>query len=86
MADKENGDWLVMSATEPGSKRSFDTNAVGLTEGQADAEAIRRNQIEKDAGNSKTMWFKCEDPMAVMKRMGFDTAMLEGLRTSSRGQ
>ena len=74
--------WIVMSSVEVAKNngRSFETNATNLTEAEADAEAARRNKVEKDAGHKGITWFKCEDPMAALKRLGIDTSILEGMR------
>jgi hypothetical protein len=69
-----NKDWIVASATtvdERGwPKRSFERNAVGLTESEARAEATRRNAIEEANGNKgRVDWFPCEDPRVVVRRV-----------------
>ena len=63
--------WLVMSAQElpKNNGRSFDSNAVGLTQVEAEAEAVRRNAVEKAAGHKGITWFPAEDPMAALARM-----------------
>jgi hypothetical protein len=61
-----------MSASAPNAKRSFDSNAVDLTEEEAKAEAARRNAVEIAAGHKSVDWFPCRNPLAMLKDMGFD--------------
>lgn len=65
--------WIVMAGIEVRINNgvSFEKNAVGLTEKEAEAEAARRNQVEKEAGHIGILWFPSEDPMvAIMKKLG----------------
>ena len=63
--------WIVMSAVDVGKNNgvSFETNATGLTEAEADKEAIRRNKVEKAAGHRGVRWFKAQDPIFLFKTM-----------------
>lgn len=53
--------------------RAFDRNATDLTEAEANAEAARRNKIERAAGRNKdaVLWFACPqfDIQAIMREM-----------------
>lgn len=68
--------WIVMSGGRFGAQRAFETNAVDLAdEAAAEAEATRRNEIERAAGRDEddVLWFAINQPtmeelMAMMKR------------------
>jgi len=68
------GDWIVMSSVQVGKNNGtlYERNATGLSREAAEAEATARNAAEKAAGHKGIDWFTCEDPMAVLKRMGME--------------
>lgn len=57
--------WIVMSGGRFNSPRAFDSNATNLAdEAAAEAEAKRRNEIERAAGRSEddVLWFAHDAP------------------------
>jgi len=60
--------WIVMPSTDllRNNGVSFETNATGLTEDEANKEAARRNAVEKAAGHVGVDWFPARDPLAMM--------------------
>lgn len=69
--------WMVMAGVEMltrgcNRKTCFELNATDLPdEATAEAEAKRRNEIEKRAGHDNVTWFPSEqlDMAALMARM-----------------
>ncbi len=62
-------DWFAMPGFEGMRQTIFAQNATNLTEEEANTEADRRTKADKAAGNMNVLWFACEDPVVVMRRM-----------------
>lgn len=63
--------FIVMSGVEvapgkPMKSTLFATNAVGLTEAEATAEAKRRTAAEAEIGHSHITWFSCPDMQEML--------------------
>lgn len=66
--------WIVMAGVEitaknPSRATCFDSNATNLPdEATANAEAERRNRIEKEAGHTNVLWYAMEWPPQMPRR------------------